>query len=256
MRKQVAGTLISQMMKTIGLAVFVLTAASFAQVAIPPGTILPVELNSSLRSGKVRPGQTISARVMQDVPLATGSRIRSGTKVIGHVVAVKSATQARKAEITLRFDTVEEGNRRLPVTTNLRALASMMDVDEAQIPEMGSDRGSSEADWVTEQIGGDVAYHGAAVTQGSDIVGHALLGGGVMVNASAQPGAACRGVVDGDRGPQALWLFSSDACGAYGYPNVTLAHAGRDNPIGEITLQAERGNLNIRAGSGMLLRVD
>src|SRR6202022_477494 len=44
--------------------------------AIPPGTILPVRLNSSLSSAESKPGQIISARIMQDVPLATGGKIR------------------------------------------------------------------------------------------------------------------------------------------------------------------------------------
>jgi len=50
--------------------------------------------------------------------------------------------------------------------------------------------------------------------------------------------------------------FSSDACGLYDFPNVTLAHAGRTDPVGQITLLSSRGNLNIRGGSGMLLRVN
>jgi len=47
-----------------------------------------------------------------------------------------------------------------------------------------------------------------------------------------------------------------DACGLYDFPNVTLAHAGRTDPVGQITLLSSRGNLNIRGGSGMLLRVN
>jgi len=42
----------------------------FAQEAIPPGTVLPVQLKSTLDSLKSKPGQTITARIMQDVPLS------------------------------------------------------------------------------------------------------------------------------------------------------------------------------------------
>jgi hypothetical protein len=243
-------------MKIAVLFVFMLTTGLFAQVAIPPGTILPVRLNSSLRSNKARPGQRISARIMQDLPLQNGSRIRAGAKVFGHVVAVTAATQTGRAQISLRFDTVKEGDRRLPVLTNLRALATMMDVEEAQIPEAGPDRGTSEDSWVTDQVGGDVVYHGASVVSGFTTVGRPVLGGGVLVNVSANPGFQCRGAISGNDRPQALWVFSSDACGVYGYPHVILAHAGRSDPVGEITLQANRGDLNIRSGSGLLLRVN
>jgi hypothetical protein len=52
-----------------------------------------------------------------------------------------------------------------------------------------------------------------------------------------------------------LWVFSSDACGLYDFSNVTLTHAGRTNPVGEITLESRKGDFNIPSGSGLLLRV-
>ena len=56
--------------------------------------------------------------------------------------------------------------------------------------------------------------------------------------------------------PQALWVFSSDACGLYDLPDLTLVNAGRSEPVGQITLRAAKGKLNVPSGSGMLLRVN
>jgi hypothetical protein len=246
-------------MKSLALFVFVvlgLAAGSFAQDSIPPGTILPVELNSSLRSNGAKPGQSIHARLMQDVPLPSGSKIRAGAKIAGHVIAVRAAAQSATPEITFRFDTIITKNRRIPVVTSLRAIAPMLDVNDALVPETGPDRGTSEASWVTDQIGGEVVYHGAEVVNGSSVVGRSLMGGGVLVRVSAKPGTKCRGEAYGDARPQALWVFSSDACGVYNYPDVVLAHAGRSNPRGQITLESTGHDLNIRAGSGLLLRVN
>jgi len=234
----------------------VLSAGLFAQDSIPAGTILPVQLNSSLKTQKARPGQSITARVMQAVPLPGGAKIPAGAKVIGHVLAVRPGARGTGSEISLRFDTLVSGAKKFTILTNLRALASMMEVHEAQIPESGPDRGTSEYNWTTDQIGGEVDYHAqGAIVRNSQIVGHSVADG-VLVLVSSKPGSACRGEVEGNDRPQALWVFSSDACGLYGYENVNVTHDGRTPPVGYITLSSPEGKLNIRAGSGMLLRVN
>jgi hypothetical protein len=227
----------------------------FGQDEIPVGTILPVQLNSSLRSDKARVGEQISARIMQDVPLPGGRKIHAGAKVIGHIVAARPAVNGMMADLSLRFDTLATGKRRVPMITNLRALATMMDVSEAQVPESGPDRGTSENAWTTDQIGGEVVYRGGVVANGSNIVGNSVLGSGVLVHLRSIPGTKCRGEMDGNDQVQALWVFSSDACGLYDLPNLTLAHAGRSDPVGQISLHSSNGNVKIRGGSGMLLRV-
>jgi hypothetical protein len=178
------------------------SAGLFAQNAIPPGTILPVQLNSSLRSDKVKPGQSISARLMQDVPLPAGAKLHAGATVIGHVIAVKSASNGTGGEISVRFDSLKSGALHIPLVTNLRALATMMDVSEAQKPESGPDRGTSQYNWTTDQIGGEVNYHGGgAIAHGSNIVGHSAPDG-VLVRVSSKPGTKCRGEVDGNDRPK------------------------------------------------------
>jgi len=231
----------------------------FAQSAVPAGRILPVALNSPLNSRKVKPGQVITARVMQDVPLSPGSKIHAGAKAIGHVLEVRAASGASGAsgaQVSFRFDTVVVSKRQVPIVTNLRALASMMAVHEAQLPETGPDRGTSESAWTTDQIGGEVVYRGGGpVADGLRSVGEPAANG-VLVHVSGKPGTKCRSeLADSDR-LQALWVFSSDACGAYDLPGLEIVHAGRSSPVGEITLASDHGEVNVRAGSGMLLRVD
>src|SRR5579863_662355 len=100
----------------------VLSTQLSAQETIPVGTILPVQLNSSLRSDKARVGEQISARVMQDVPLPGGRRIHAGSKVIGHIVSARPAVNGMLADLSFRFDTLAMGKQRFAMTTNLRAL--------------------------------------------------------------------------------------------------------------------------------------
>lgn len=233
----------------------VLSPQLFAQDQIPVGTILPVQLNSSLRSNKVRAGQPISARVMQDVPLPGGRKIQAGAKVMGHIVSARPAVNGMMSDVCLRFDTLAIGKQRVAMTTNLRALASMMDVEDAQIPPTGTDRGTPWA-WRTRNlIGDEVAYGEGPVARGTDIVGQALADG-VLAPVRRNPEAGCRGEISGNAEPQALWVFSSDACGLYDLPKLTLAHAGRTDPVGLIKLLSNKGNVKVSRGSGMLLRMN
>jgi hypothetical protein len=244
------------MKRKLSICLTMFAAELFAQSAIPRGTILPVALNSSLNSRKVKAGQVITARVMQDVPLTQGSKIHAGAKVIGHVIDVKTANGKNGAQISIRFDTITVSKQRIAITTNLRALASMMAVEAAQVPDTGPDRGTSQNAWNTDQIGGEVVYRGGGpVANGLQFVGEPTYRG-VLVHISAKPGSSCRGDIDSNDELQALWVFSSDACGVYDFPDVTIMHAGRTTPVGQITLASDHGNMNVRAGSGMLLRVD
>jgi len=240
----------------VWISLIMFSAHLSAQSAIPAGTILPVALNSSLNARKVKPGQVITARVMQDVPLSQGSTIHAGAKVIGKILEVTPAHGTNGARVSFRFDILEVSRQRIPITTNLRALASMMAVEDAQLPEAGPDRGTSENAWTTDQIGGEVVYRGGGpVANGLRSVGTPTANG-VLAHVSAKPGTRCRGEIEGNDRPQALWVFSSDACGVYDFPDLTIVHAGRTNPVGVITLGSGKGDLNLRGGSGMLLRIN
>jgi hypothetical protein len=244
------------MRRVLLASLVVFSVQVFAQTAIPVGTILPARLNSSLNSRKTKTGQIVTARIMQDVPLPAGSKIREGSKIIGHVVQVVPATSAGGANMSLRFDTLLISKRSIPITTNVRALASMMAVEDAQTPKTGPDRGTPEDAWILVQIGGEVVYRGGGpVANGLRVVGEPTADG-VLVRVASRPDTNCRGEVEGNDRPQALWVFSSDACGTYDLPDVTITHAGRTNPVGEITLASIKGDLQLRSGSGMLLRVN
>jgi hypothetical protein len=192
-------------------------ALAFAQNvpnAVPAGTILPVQLNSSLSSAKSRPGDKVTARIMQDIPLPDGSKVHARSRVLGHVVSVAPASSGASGKIAIQFDTLEVQKRALAITTNLRAIASMLEVDEAETPKFSPDYGTPSAAYPTVQIGGETVYRGGGhVMHGSEVVGEPVVSGGVLATIRTRPGTPCRGAIDGNTAPQALWVFSSDACG-------------------------------------------
>ncbi len=239
-------------------SVFALSAALAAQTNIPVGTVIPVTLNSSLDVKSCKPGQKVTAKVAQDVPLYSGAKIKAGTRVMGEILEVTTAQNSQPATIALRFDQIEIAGQTTPLSTDLRALASPDEVRSAQEPTAGTDRGSIALwDWTTTQIGGDVVYRGGGpVASGVETVGKPVYGEaswGVLARVSSDPGSPCRGPIAGNDNPQALWVFSHDACGVYGY-DFTIAHAGRTT--GKIVLDSRNGDLRIPRGTAMLLRVN
>jgi hypothetical protein len=64
-------------------SVFALTAVMAAQINIPAGTVISVELSSSIDAKKCKPGQKFTARVAQDVPLYNGAKIKAGSRIRG-----------------------------------------------------------------------------------------------------------------------------------------------------------------------------
>ena len=69
-----------------------------------------------------------------------------------------------------------------------------------------------------------------------------------------QAGQPCRGAIGENHGPQAFWLFSSDAGGVQGFSNIRIGHAGRRDPVRTIVLVADNVKLKLGAGAGFLVR--
>jgi hypothetical protein len=221
---------------------------------IPAGTILPVSLNSNLRSDKSGSGTPIIATVMQDVPLGKGATLRKGSKVTGHVVAASTPGKGSdESRISFQLDQVQLGNVTVPITTTLRAVASRPAV-LAATPELTS---SEYADNQV-QIGGDQISYGedSPVMVGEQVVGK-YTSQGVLAYVDQDSGTPNGGMIDDNVRPQAFWLFSVNARGAYGFGDLTILHPGSAEPHSEVvTLASDRKVVKVDKGSAMLLRVE
>jgi hypothetical protein len=223
---------------------------------IPVGYILPLHLEGTISVKHARAGDPIEARIMQEVPLPNRAKIPFRSLIKGSILHVGRDNDEIGVELTLRFDTLIERRQQFSLNTGLRAIASNMAVHEAQMPFAEVDE-TTPLGWAsTIQIGGDFRFGDGSRVRNryKETVGRAVPGG-VLVNVSANPKMGCDGPVAGDNQPQALWLFSADACGVYGLKGVQLTHNGQSAPFGEITLHFKKADMVLRAGAGLLLTV-
>jgi hypothetical protein len=240
--------------------VIMLVSASSAEVPaqLQPGTLLPVMLSTRLDAHKDKPGKKVKGRLMQAVWLVNGEHIPRGASVQGRIVEVTAPSQASGSRLALTIDQVIYHGKSQHFTSSLRALASMMDVYDAQLPTTNfADRGTTIDDWVTEQVGGDVVLRAVTTvfSHHGDQVARTVNVDEVRGKPLAVPSRGCRAGIAGNEDEQAFWIFSTSACGVYGLEGVKIAHAGRAEPRGEIVLESGR-DLKIAGGSGWLLRVN
>lgn len=231
-------------------AVFAFHTGMLLAQEIPSGTALPVMLNSTLDAKKDKPGQGIEGKIMQDVSLPDGTKIGRDSRVTGHIIEVKRPSNGAGSSMTLKFDQVEDHGKTFHLTGAVRTLASMEAVYQAQLPLNADAQYIGEDSWTTAQIGGEkVDRAGRRLIASDGVVGKATADGSVIAKLRPAPGCPAS---DADGREQALWIFSTTACGVYGLPDVKLAQGGRTPPSGQIELQSTK-DLEIRGGSGWLL---
>ena len=231
------------------------TTVQSSSALLPVGTILPVSLDKTLSADEAQAGQEIEAEIMQDVPLENREKIRAKSRVSGTIVSVAQAGGGAGTQVSLRFDKIDNHGEIISMLTSLRAIASNQEVNSAQAPLNTSP--GTPAGWAdTVLIGGDVRYGdgGEVVNRRKQKVGKGV-SGGVLVHVRAQPDSGCDGPINGDDSLQALWVFSSGACGVYGLRGIEISQNGKTAPLGVITLRFEGSETKLEGSAGMLLRV-
>jgi hypothetical protein len=224
--------------------------------ALPVGTFLPVALNSSIDSDKDKPGQRLDAKLKQNLSLTDGTIVKSGTELFGHIVSVSRGSGSTRARVVLVFDNIKMNGREYPITTSLRAAASMMAIFQARQPinSVAMDA-SSSWDYNTRQVGGDVVFGRKDVRSGDGVVAMSPEPGTVVGVPRANPDAGCP--ASDNKNLQSFWVFSTNACGVYGDDNADMDVSRKpdDTKDGHITLTAAKRVL-LRGGGGLLLVVE
>ena len=239
--------------RTFRYIVCLLLASACSAQQIRPGTVLPVMMSIGIDSARVKVGDRVNGTLKQNVLLASGETLRAGAKLEGRVVQVAAGPDAR---VAIRFERLTAGKREFAIQVRLRAVASMEEVFEAQLPVGTFDEyGTSISDWTTVQIGGAAVYLGdGTVRSAMEIIGRAPAYGVVLASLVPAPKRGCPADSMTDAREQSLWLFSPWACGTYGLEGLSIGQSSGDTPDGAIALLSPT-SVQIRAGSGWLLEV-
>ncbi len=229
-------------------AAILCSATTVTAQSLPAGTALPVMLGTTLNAKSDKPGQKIEGKLMQEVKLPTGDVIKKGSHLSGKVVSVQG-----RSRITVQFNQLQDDKQMVPLNVSLRALAATESVFQAGLP-VGASTSEASDEWVTQQVGGEFVFRGRGYV-GSE---NTARWNGSGVWGKLTPGDDCP-TSDDNGQEQALWVFSTTACGTYGFEKkLTIAHDGRTSPMGQITLESNEPSEDIlvRGGSGWLLLVN
>jgi len=228
------------------LGVALLAAASLLTAQeIPTGTVVPIMLTTTVDSAKAHPGDPILAKVMERVPLPDGGDIPQGARVVAHVDQVMPAQGKSPSWMAVEFDRILVRGHEVPVKANVRALASMMAVYDAQVPFFEPDTTPPSA-VMFAPVGGEAAFRPDNPEKSYKKM--------VTFDGELPPG--CGGRIDRESSAGALWVFSPYACGVYGYgKGLVIVKDGSADPVGNIIVGSQK-NFQLHAGSGWLLRVE
>ena len=153
-------------------------APEYREVTIPSGTVLPLELKSSVGSDTSHVEDAVRATLQRSVRVSGVEALPAGTAVVGHVTqAERSARVKGRARVAFRFTQVD-------------------------VPGDGGRHSIRTSVWATEAAGTkkqDAAKIGAGAAGGA-IIGGILGGGSGAAKGGAIGGAAGTGVVLSTRG--------------------------------------------------------
>jgi len=247
-----AGISIKKLLET--LAFCLMSLYLFGQ-QIPSGTLLPVMLDDTIDSSQ-EPGREVTAKLMQEVILPDGGKIKRESKVLGQLVAITPPSHSHKATLSVRLDRIEVEKQALPISVGLRAYATMQAVATARQPvNANSGFGTSPWDWNMVQVGGQAVFNGQKLVKSrtGQVVGRVPEPGDVLAVPMVNPARGCTSPASSTE--QSFWVFSTDACGVYGEKNLILVNGIGGPTVGLITFKSPK-KITIRGGSAWLLQVN
>lgn len=199
-----------------------------------PGKTLPLELAKSLDSRKLKPGDPVEARVVDQWRTADGTLVPPGSKVVGHVT--ESSARAKgdsQSQLGIAFDQIAlKDGRKLPLKASIQALGPPPVMAPMPMGGPGANAGGVGAP--TGQMGG--------INPGSTPTG-AGIPASTFPRPSGSGGNDPSSVPDNQNSPQ----LTPQSTGVIGLHDLQLEQGS--------VLASDGKQVKLQAGSQLLLRV-
>ena len=153
--------------------------AMFAQISLRPGIILPLLMDSILNSKTKRTGQVVTARLVQNSPLAEGSTSKTGNTIVGHTIELNATADAAGATTAYRFDEFTAYKKHSLIPISSRSVHSSKNAVTVQASQSRQDDCTPQETATTDPIVGVaehllrrfLCYHSYCLTQLSSALG-------------------------------------------------------------------------------------
>jgi hypothetical protein len=198
-----------------------------------PGTELRAELDKTVDTKKVKPGDAVHARSLDELKSGTEVVAPRGAKIIGHVVAASPHEKDTPSRLEIAFDKVELGNgSEIPIKATIQALENPINNIATGADNTGYPMGSNAPMGAGNRSGGMVP--------------------GGMGQPTAAPNPGNMGNAGGARSQSApAGGISPNAQGVAGISGVSLG----PGPDQDSVLTSEKHNVKLESGTQMILRV-
>lgn len=225
----------SNFLHAISVLSMAIAAATCSAQAPPAGTAIPIAFAKTIKTTKAKAGDPVVAKTTQVVRLQNGESLPKGTVLTGHVVQAipfhfDDADYAvqQPSVLAIRFDSLRARGTQTALRVSVRVLANANQARDAVTPH-----GIDESDHLGTMILVGGAHYSPVSKQvlsgnDDDIVGYNRsqgVFGRLLPGTYADRGGRLH--CDGTSTEQSVGIFSPDACGLYGFGDISLSSRRR-----------------------------
>lgn len=208
-----------------------------------PGSVIPVELTSTVDAKKEKSGEQVTAKVTQDLKASNGTMLMPrNTEIVGHVTQAQARTkQDKESEVAIVFDRAVTSSGNISYPMSIQAIISPL-VFRNPNANNGGGAGAPEAPSAAQ-----TSTPGGA--GGAGEMGHGM-GGGQAAPTNVPSGETGPATSGGNQPP----AITSHTQGVVGFSHLELSTPS--DPMQASVISSEKNNVKLENGTLMLLRIN